>query len=134
VIDREAVDEVIYTTGDRRDRLLLELMARGEMRIGEVLKLKPEDIDGVKITLWHPKSGSDREIVFIAKRVVERLRAYVGDENLRAGDRIFSLTHNGARLALNRAADRFGIASRPHELRRYAATFASRSGVRLEVV
>jgi integrase/recombinase XerD len=37
-------------------------------------------------------------------------------------------------LALKRAADRFGIALRPHELRRYAATFASRSGVRLEVV
>ena len=45
VIDREAVDEVIYTTGNRRDRLLLELIARGGMRIGEVLKMKPEEID-----------------------------------------------------------------------------------------
>ena len=69
VIDREAVDEVIYTTGNRRDRLLLELMARGGMRIGEVLKLRPEDIDGVKVTLWHPKSGNDREMVFIPRRV-----------------------------------------------------------------
>jgi integrase/recombinase XerD len=134
VIDREAVDEVIYTTGDRRDRLLLELMARGGMRIGEVLKLRPEDIDGVKVTLWHPKSGSDREIVFIPRRVAERLRAYVRDQNLKAGDRIFSLTYNGARLAVRRAGKSLGIALRPHDLRRYAATFASRSGVPLEVV
>jgi integrase len=134
VIDREAVDEVIYTTQNRRDRLLLELMARGGMRIGEVLKLKAEDIDGGKVTLWHPKSGSDRETVFIPKRVAERLRTYVGDENLRAGDRIFSLTYNGARLALKRAGERLGIALRPHELRRYAATIASRSGVPPEVV
>jgi integrase/recombinase XerD len=134
VIDREAVDEVIYTTGNRRDRLLLELMARGGMRIGEVLKLKPEDIDGVKITLWHPKSGSDREMVFIPKRVAERLRGYVTEQNLKAGDRIFSLTYNGARLAVRRAGKSLGIALRPHELRRYAATFASRSGVPLEVV
>jgi integrase len=99
------------------------------MRIGKVLKLKPEDIDGVKVTLWHPKSGSDRETVFIPKRVAERLRAYVRDENLRAGDRIFSLTYNGGRLAVKRAGERLGIALRPHELRRYAATFASRSRV-----
>ena len=134
VIDREAVDEVIYTTGNRRDRLLLELMARGGMRIGEVLKLRPEDIDGVKVTLWHPKSGNDREMVFIPKRVAERLRGYVTEQNLKAGDRIFSLTYNGARLAVRRAGGRLGIALRPHELRRYAATFASRSGVPLEVV
>jgi integrase/recombinase XerD len=134
VIDREAVDEVIYTTGNRRDRLLLELMARGGMRIGEVLKLKPEDIDGVKITLWHPKSGSDQDTVFIPKRVAERLRGYVTEQNLTAGDRIFSLTYNGARLAVRRAGERLGTALRPHELRRYAATFASRSGVPLEVV
>ena len=134
VIDREAVDEVIYTTQNRRDRLLLELMARGGMRIGKVLKLKPEDIEGVKVTLWHPKSGSDRETVFMPKRVAERLRAYVGDKNPRAGDRIFSLTYNGARLAVKRAGERLGIALRPHELRRHAATCASRSGVPLEVV
>jgi integrase len=127
VIDREAVDEVIYTTGNRRDRLLLELMARGGMRIREVLRLKPEDLDGVKDTLWHPKSGSDRETVFIPKRVAERLRACVTEQNLRAGDRIFSLTYNGARLAVRRAGKSLGIALRPHELRRYAATLRASS-------
>jgi integrase/recombinase XerD len=108
VIAREAIDEVLYTTGDRRDRLLLELMARGGMRIGEVLKLKPEDLDGVRITLWHPESGSDQETVFISKRVAVRLRAHVGDENLRAGDQIFSLAYNGARLATKRAGKPLG--------------------------
>jgi integrase/recombinase XerD len=134
VIDREAIDEVIYTTRNRRDRLLLELMARGGMRIGEVLKLIPEDIDGMKLTLRHPKSGSERETVFIPKRVADRLRNYIGDQGIQPGERIFPLTYNGARMAVKRIGNRFGITLRPHDLRRYAATFASRSGVPLEVV
>jgi integrase/recombinase XerD len=44
------------------------------------------------------------------------------------------LTYGGARLVVNRAADKRGVKLRPHDLRRFAATLASRSGVPLEVV
>ena len=47
---------------------------------------------------------------------------------------IFPLTYGGARHVVKRAGKRLGIKLRPHDLRRYAATFASRSGVPLEVV
>jgi integrase len=38
-------------------------MARGGMRISEVLGLKPNDIDGQKLLLHTPKSGREQEIV-----------------------------------------------------------------------
>jgi len=44
---------------------MLELMTRGGMRIGEVLKLTPNGIEDRKLTLRAPKSGNEREIVFI---------------------------------------------------------------------
>jgi P-type Mg2+ transporter len=40
-----------------RNRLMLELMARGGMRVGEVLKIMPRDIEDRKIILHNPKSG-----------------------------------------------------------------------------
>jgi site-specific recombinase XerD len=39
IIEKETVDEVIFRTMKPRNRLMLELLARGGMRIGEVLKL-----------------------------------------------------------------------------------------------
>ena len=44
LIGKETVDEIIFRTTKARNRLMLELMARGGMRIGEVLKLTPDDI------------------------------------------------------------------------------------------
>jgi integrase len=39
IIEKDVVDEIIFRTTKIRNRLILELMARGGMRIGEVLKL-----------------------------------------------------------------------------------------------
>ncbi len=44
IIDKETVDEIIFRTMNIRNRIMLELMARGGMRIGEVLQLRPCDI------------------------------------------------------------------------------------------
>jgi integrase len=38
--------EIIFTTVKPRNRLILELMARGGMRVGEVLKLRPRSTTG----------------------------------------------------------------------------------------
>ena len=52
-----------------RNRIILELMARGGMRIGEVLKLTPDDIAENKLILHKPKSGKEIEFVFIPKKI-----------------------------------------------------------------
>jgi integrase/recombinase XerD len=61
IIEKETVDEIIFRTSKTRIRLMLELMARGGMRISEVLKLTPSDINEGRLTLRDPKSGRDQE-------------------------------------------------------------------------
>jgi integrase len=42
---------------------MLELMARGGMRVGEVLKIRVGDVSDQKIILYDPKSGKESEAV-----------------------------------------------------------------------
>jgi site-specific recombinase XerD len=42
ILEKDVVDEVIFRTRDPRNRLMLELMARSCLRVGEVLKLTPQ--------------------------------------------------------------------------------------------
>ena len=48
---------------------MLELMARGGMRVGEVLKLTPADVLGRKLVLNDTKSGKEQELIFIPQKV-----------------------------------------------------------------
>ncbi|MBC8441555.1 MAG: hypothetical protein H8D87_17950 [Deltaproteobacteria bacterium] len=63
ILDRDVVDEIIFKTDNFRNRLMLELMARGGMRVGEVLKLKAKNVYDRKLFLSDPKSGRQVEIV-----------------------------------------------------------------------
>jgi integrase len=73
IVEKETVDEIIFRTEDQRNRLILELMARGGMRIGEVLKLTPSDIDGARISIQAPKSGRQTEVAFVPQKLAHRL-------------------------------------------------------------
>jgi integrase len=134
VVEKETVDEIIFRTTKVRNRLILELMARGGMRVGEVLKLTPKDVSDQKLTIQSPKSGKDSEVVFIPRKVVERLRAYMKDKAVEPEHKIFPITYAAARIAVKKAGKLAGIELRPHDLRRHAATYASRSGVPIEIV
>jgi integrase/recombinase XerD len=83
ILDKEAVDEVIFRTTKPRNRLILELMARGGMRISEVLKLTPADIEDRKLILRDPKSGRGTGGGFRSPesgRSAQRIRAKQGDQ------------------------------------------------------
>jgi integrase len=134
IIEKETVDEVIFRTMKPRNRLMLELMARGGMRIGEVLKLTLSDIHDQKLTLRNPKSGKEYEYVFIPVKVSERLRDYAKTVCQKPGDRIFPISYEAARMIVQKAGKMAGIHLRPHGLRRHSATFASRSGVPIAIV
>lgn len=54
--EKETVDEIIFRTTKVRNRLMLELMARGGMRVGEVLKLNAADVDDQKSPSEIPKA------------------------------------------------------------------------------
>jgi integrase/recombinase XerD len=134
IIEKETVDEIIFRTTKTRNRLILELMARGGMRIGEVLKLTPKDINHRKLLLRDPKSGKEQEIIFIPQKVADRLKEYIRVENIGEDLRIFPICYGAAREIVKKAGNVFGIHLRPHDLRRHAATFASRSGVPFEII
>jgi len=133
-LEKDVVDEIIFKTDNIRNRLMLELMARGGMRIGEVLKLRAMDVDDRKLLIISPKSGRQSEVVFIPKKVADRLRDYLHSENIEAEQRVFPIGYTSAREIVKIAGRRTGIEIRPHDLRRHAATYASRAGAPLEII
>lgn len=104
------------------------------MRVGEVLKLTPENVIDQKLILRTPKSEKEVEIVFIPRRVADRLNKYIRDKGIKSGHRIFRITYAGARLIVKKAGNLTGTELRPHDLRRHAATYASRSGVPIKIM
>ena len=72
-----------------RNRLMLELMARAGMRIGEVLKLVLGDMDGQRLILQSPKSGREGEIVYLPKKLADRLHQYTLYLEIQLSQRIF---------------------------------------------
>jgi len=50
---------------------MLDLMARGGLRVGEVLKIGPVDIRDRKTTLAGPTSGKEPEVVFIPQKAAD---------------------------------------------------------------
>lgn len=133
-IAKEVIDELIFRTEKLRDRLLLELQARSGLRVGEALKLKPQDIEGRKIILITPKSGNEYEVAFLPEGVTERLNVYITQNNIQPDEKIFPFTYSCARSIVRKAGRLVGIHLRAHDLRRHSATYASRCGVPLEVV
>ena len=134
ILEKEIVDEIIFKTDNPRDRLMLELMARGGMRIGEVLKLTPRDISDRKLILRDPKSGRENEIVFIPQKVSVRLKEYIRKKGLESTQRIFPIGYTGAREMVRKAGKVADVDLKPHDLRRHAATYASRAGTPIEIV
>ncbi|MFH1629901.1 MAG: site-specific integrase [Pseudomonadota bacterium] len=134
ILEKDVVDEIIFRTIKPRNRLILELMARGGMRIGEVLKLTPAAVDERKLTLRDPKSGRGQEVVFIPQKLADRLKEYIREKGIEPEERIFPITYTAARVMVKKAGLLAGVHLRPHDLRRHAATFASRSRVPIELV
>ena len=134
IVDKEVVDEIIFRTMNIRNRLMLELMARGGMRIGEVLNLKPCDIQERTLTIQNPKSGRTGEVVYVPRKILVRLNDYVKDNDVEIHDRIFPISYVAAWSMVKKSGNLVGVELRPHDLRRHAATYASRSGTPIEIV
>jgi integrase/recombinase XerD len=134
IVDKEVVDEIIFRNLNVRNRLILELMARGGMRVGEVIKLKTCDIQDRKLVIQNPKSGKPGEVVYIPRKILERLNHFVKQRDISLNDRIFPISYVAAWSMVKKAGKIVGIDLRPHDLRRHAATFASRSGTPIEIV
>ena len=134
IVPKEIIDEIIFNCQNLRDRLLFELQSRCGARIGEVLNIRVNDIEGRKIIVRNPKSGKENEILFMPEQVANRLRTYIREKGLTEQDRVFNLSSATARTMINKLGEKVGIKLNPHDLRRHSETFASRNGVPLELI
>jgi len=134
ILEKEIVDEMIYNTKNQRNRLMLELMARCGLRIGELLGLKASDISERRLTIKTPKSGNESEVAFMPEQVAKRLSEYITHKGLSPDTRIFPICYSTARTFIKKLGSKLHITLSPHDLRRYSATYASRNGVPLEIV
>jgi len=115
-IEKETVDEIIFRTNNVRNRLMLELMARGGMLVGEVLKLTPVDILDRKLILNDTKSGKEQELIFITQKIADRLKEYVRIQKIAPKQMIFPICYSAARAMVGKAGKLVGIRLRPHDL------------------
>ena len=134
ILEKDVIDEIIFRTANPRNRLMLELMACGGMRIGEVLKLTPNDIEDRKAFIREPKSGKRAEVIFLPHKLSDRLQQYVREKGIGPDERIIPIAYGTARVIVKKAGEMVDVRLRPHDLRRHAATYASRAGTPLEIV
>lgn len=115
---------------------MLELMGRSGMRIGEVLdmRLKDIDFDSATISIANPKSGRIGEKVFVAKKLIGKLQVFILRSGFSINDRLFNISYSTAHRMVQNAAKMVNVTLRPHDLRRHAATQASRNNIPLEIV
>jgi len=136
LLEKDLIDEIIFRTTGERDRLILELMGRAGMRIGEVLNIRRADVDADNSTILvtEPKSGRTGEKVYITKKLCSKLQSYIFKHNIPAAGLVFNLSYSTAYRMVRRAGGMVSARLRPHDLRRHAATQASRSNIPLEIV
>jgi integrase/recombinase XerD len=94
------------------------------------LKLHAADVDDQKLTIRNPKSGKSSEAIFVPKKLADRLKG----RGIEGDQRIFPISYTAARVMVRKAGTLVEVHLRPHDLRRHAATYASRSGVPVEIV
>lgn len=75
---------------------MLELMVRGGMRVGEVLNLRPADIQERSLTIQSSKSGRVGETVYVPRKILVRLTAYAKAKNIGSGGRMFPISYVAA--------------------------------------
>jgi integrase len=134
ILDKETVDEMIYNTKSPRNRLILELLARCGLRIGELLNMKAQDVSERKLTIKEPKSGKEAEVAFMPEPITKRMGDYIKATNILPDDHVFPISYSTARMLIRKLGTKLNASLSPHDLRRYSATYASRNGVPLEIV
>lgn len=134
ILDKELVDELIFSTTSSMERLILELQARCGLRVGEVLKLRAADVTDRRLLIREPKSGKESETAFMPEQIAKRLAEYISVSKIGPDDRLFPVCYTTARSLIKRLGEKFNVKVSPHDLRRHSATYASRNGVPLEII
>lgn len=134
LLEKDLVDEIIFRTTNEKDRLILELMARVGMRIGEVLNINVADInfDNLTVLITSPKSGRSGEKVYLPKKLSGKLYSYISKNKIL--NKVFDVSYSTVHRMVKSSGLLVKAKLSPHDLRRHAATQASRNNIPLEIV
>jgi integrase/recombinase XerD len=92
------------------------------------------DCKGCKLILSDTKGGGEMEIAFIPQKISDRLKDYIQNTGIEPQSRLFPISYTAAWSIVVKAGKLVGIHLRSHDLRRHAATYASRSGTPIEII
>ncbi|MFA6215190.1 MAG: site-specific tyrosine recombinase/integron integrase [Patescibacteria group bacterium] len=83
VLSRDEVSKLLNSAINPKHHLILALMYSAGLRVGEVVKLKTEDIDLADKIIWvrQGKGGKDRQSLF-SDKLFEALNELVGQKNV----------------------------------------------------
>jgi len=142
VLGPDEVAKLLGTARNLKHRALLMLLYSSGVRVGEIVRLRPEDVDEGRALLRvrRGKGGKDR-YTLLARRAVAALRvyrdAYSPQPWLFPGDRPNRhLTTRSVQRVVERAARLAGIAKHvtPHTLRHSFATHLLEGGTNLRII
>ena len=125
-----------------RDSCLIDLLFAGGMRIGELIQINKEDLDGNILTIRSEKGEAPR-VIGLPDSLVDRLSVYVERYRIASDDHAMfttlkgRLNYNWARNLIKRIAIKAGVPKfHAHAARHWCATTLLRrdpSGKRLDI-
>ncbi len=142
VLSQDEVARFLSKPSNLKHRALVMLLYSSGLRVGELVRLRPEDVDHERglLRVRRGKGGKDR-YTLLAHRAVEAVRLYTAacatDRWLFPGSRPDRhLTTRSVQKVVTRAARATGITKRvtPHTLRHSFATHLLEGGTNLRII
>jgi len=132
----EEIQRMIDAASVPRNKLVVQMLARTGLRVGELCNLDVRDIDlqNLRIVIrgrgaWKPKGGKER-IVRMDSKTAALIQKHIGS---RSQDRLIRVTPSTIRAMIKKAAKKASVKSAeqitPHKLRHFfACNFLQRGG------
>ncbi|MEA1965189.1 MAG: site-specific integrase [Candidatus Aerophobetes bacterium] len=116
---KEERDKLKGSIDNYRDKLIIGMLYATGMRVGELIKLRIEDIDFnerfITIPAKNTKTKTSRT-AWISQEVLSEIKAYLKLTKRRKG-RLFSLTPRRIQQLLKNYSEEAGVKATPHTLR-----------------
>ncbi|HIH38303.1 tyrosine-type recombinase/integrase [Candidatus Woesearchaeota archaeon] len=137
VLSKEEVHSLINTIENPKHRLIVELLYGSGLRVGEVIRLRPRDIDLDQMRGWVRcgKGKKDRMFV-IPESIKEKIHLHMKGKWLFSGNNNHHLSIMSVQLIVKEAAKKAGLYKNvhPHTLRHSFATHLIDAGYPLVVI
>lgn len=118
-LTREEWQKIRGSIDDFRDKVLIELLYETGMRVGELSKLKIEDIDFesafVRIAGQNTKTGIGRT-VYVPEEILNNIKAYLKFIKKKSGS-LFHISVRRIEQLLEEYSQKAGVKAHPHTLR-----------------